>query len=507
MSDTDPLLRAIAKGDPAAPDGRALAALGKLARDTAHPPRPIDLVDRVLNDIQTHDGTTAIDAWVEQGACDDAGLTRLLTMTRAAAALPHGVDLTGRVRLRMGAGRILTVFDDRTGIIRKRVRIIAAVIAGHLAAALVFALVRVNLDQDAGRGDGSSAIIVAEGTVDGGRKAPARSVAAPLLPPRLPVAWTAIRDVEADLFLMRRMPELRAEARLAAGLEGTAPLVAEGLNWLRSRQDATTGAIGRLVGDRDQDLATQSLAVLALLGDGPGDKERNAAARRTLVWIAAELDRGPAARPGHWPLSLAGLALVEGALLLGDQPFREAAARTLARIAADRVQPDNRGWSGFPLLAIETAQQGGLDVPGQLLQQERRNMMRGSDADAAPVTGHPGVSAFARYIFGQRSTTGTRALAAQVIAQPPKTTADGKVDLVGNLFGALTMREAGGDAWKAWGTALGDAIVPLFTGEPGRRHVPATKVDDDGLAGDGVVFATALAVLNLQTPYRYLPIE
>lgn len=510
MTDTDPLLRAVATGDPAAPDGRALAALGRLARSTAHPPRPVDLVERVLGGIQADDGDADIDAWVERGACDDAGLSRLFTLTRTAATPPQQVDLTGRVRLRLGAGRVFDVLDDRTGIIRKRVRIVAAVIAGHLAAALVFALVRVNLETESGhggtRGDASFATIATDSPANGGNQAPTRQQGTSLLPPRLPAAWTSIRDVEADLFLLRRLPELRSDARRAAGLDGSASLVAEGLGWLLSRQDAATGVIGRLVGDRDQDLATQSLAVLALLGEGPGNRDRDAASRRTLGWISTELGRLNA-RPGHLSLSLASLALVEGALLLGDQPLHTTAERSLARIAADRVQPDPQGWSGFALLAIETAQQGGLAVPGMLLQLERRSLGR-SDGEHGPLDpGHPGVATFGRFIFGQRAAPETGAMIRQLTGQPPVAGDDGKADLAGWFFTALALREAGGPAWTTWGTALGDAIAPLFTGEAGRRHVPATRVDDHGLAGDGVVFATALAVLDLQTPYRYLPVE
>lgn len=510
MSDTDPLLRAIAKGDPAAPDGRALVALGRLARTTALPPHPVDLVSRVVHDIQMGEGGADIDAWVERGACDDAQLTQLLTLTRRVATPPRQADLTGRVRLRLGAGRLstrlFTVLDDRSGIVRKRARIIAAVIAGHLAAAMIFALVRVNLDQDAGHmgGNATSASIMMDG--DTGRAAPARPQTSSLLPPRLPAAWTSIRDVEADLFLLRRLPELRDEARRTAGLDGSVALVNEGLDWLSSRQDATTGSIGRVVGNRDQDLATQSLAALALLGEGPGNRERAAVTRRVLGWIITELGHGPA-RPGHWSLSLASLALVEGALLLGDPPIRQAAERTLARIAGDRVRPDEKGWSGFALLAIETAQQGGLDVPGPLLQQERFHLLGGDDIDHPTADGHAGVSAFAHFIFGHRSASGTSVWTRRLTERTPDAPADGKLDLVGGLFTALALREAGGPAWTAWGTTMGEILSSQFVGEPGLRHLPATRVDDHGMAGDGVVFATALAVLNLQTPYRYLPVE
>ncbi|MBA3686637.1 MAG: hypothetical protein H0W72_15555, partial [Planctomycetes bacterium] len=48
MSSDDPLLRATADGDPACPDGRALAAMGDLVRDAMRPPRPVDLVPGVL---------------------------------------------------------------------------------------------------------------------------------------------------------------------------------------------------------------------------------------------------------------------------------------------------------------------------------------------------------------------------------------------------------------------------------------------------------------------------
>ena len=508
MSDTDPLLRAVAQGDPAAPDGRALAALGQLVRDAASLPGHQDLTDRVLTRIQTgEEDTRDIDAWVEQGDCDDRALAQLLRLTRLAAKPPRPVDLTGQVRLRLGAGRFIAAFDDRSGTVRRRVRIVAMVIAGHLAAALMFGLVQVNLGAGLAESGAGGLGNDLTSLSDDKHKAPGRQdQGATLLPSRLPQAWTLIREIDGDLLLLRKLPELRAEARHQAGLDSTAQVVSEGLAWLVSRQQPEgNGSIGTLSGNRDHDLATQALAALALLGEGCGDKKRSVAIRNVLAWIANDLARTDTATPPLYPCGLASLALVEGALLFNEGALKDQAEWALTLLAAQPLQPGTDGQGGFALLALETAQQASLRAPGSLLQQARHNIARALPPETAS-TGRRGLAAFSRFMFGHRSLSSTAQLVDGLARDNPGRTENVPVDAASWFFASLALRETGGAPWATWAKALNDTLTPLFfSSEPGKRFVPAQRIVGNDLAGDPAVFSTAVVLLNLQTPYRYLP--
>ena len=70
------------------------------------------------------------------------------------------------------------------------------------------------------------------------------------------------------------------------------------------------------------------------------------------------------------------------------------------------------------------------------------------------------------------------------------------------------VRDAGGPTWDAWAKNLQAQLIPAFTpvDKNGCAYVPANRVHyADGASGD--VFATSLALLNLQIAYRYLPVQ
>nr|MBA3939077.1 hypothetical protein [Planctomycetota bacterium] len=260
-------------------------------------------------------------------------------------------------------------------------------------------------------------------------------------------------------------------------------------------------------------------AVLALLGEGFGDRVRTAAARHGLDWLgnemaarnapaasAGEVGAQPAPLVGGNPITagLACLALVEGGLLLGDADLRIQAEQAMAALdRGEPLQPGAAGLGGFTLLALETAQQGGLYVPGRLLQQARRTLGRSLPAQDDDL-GRLGLSAFARLIYGRRGDTATVHQIEHLDQQPPVRDANGRADPLTWLFASLAMREAGGDAWKHWSAALQANLLPVFTGEGAKRHVDPRQVRH--LDQGGEVFATAVTLLNLQVAYRYLPL-
>jgi hypothetical protein len=540
-SDSDPLLRAVADGDPNCPDGRMLSALGDLFRRHAQPPNETDDLSAdilaKLKDVEHADVNEidAIDAFYD-GAADgsatnthaDPTLDRLAGLARSVG--PRRVDVTNAVLRRIRASSrlasVLGTDDERETVDgRSRWRIISAVIAGHVAALLAFAIFQIGFH--AGQEtpvDGTTLAVIGDdstadgqgGTIAGNRNG--LNLKAPELPPNLPATWGDIRGLGTDLFLLRRFPELRSNARQLFGMQASETSVARSVAWIRGRLDAKTGTFtagddaSNVTNTHDERaLATHALATLVLLGEGLGDKAHSADTRRSLDWLRIRLGDTELAGDGSGTdhaftglsqvtSGLVSLALVEGALLYGDLGLRSVAESTLTTL--DRglpMQAGAAGLGGFTLLALETAQQGGMRVPGRLLQQARRSLARSlptQDADAGRV----GLAAFARYIYGLGGNSSTRLQVGQLGNMLPGSTA-GRPDPLGWFFATLALREADGSDWQKWAGALEGQLVPLVQAD---GHVTADTIRYGETGGD--VFATSLVVLNLQAPYRYLPL-
>ncbi|MBA3697295.1 MAG: hypothetical protein H0W78_00305 [Planctomycetes bacterium] len=535
-SDSDPLLRAVADGDLNCPDGRMLSALGDLFRRHAQPPNEsedlsADILAK-LKDVEHADVNEldAIDAFYD-GAGDtvasvpaDPMLDRLAGLARSVG--PRRVDVTNAVLRRIRASSrlaaVLGTDDEReTGDGRSRWRIISAVVAGHVAALLAFAIFQIGFHagQQEAQVDGTTMAVDSDGNpVDGagGAVAGGRNnldLNAPALPPNLPATWGDIRGLGTDLFLLRRFPELRTNARQLFGMQASETGVARSVAWLRTQLDAKTGTFssGDLPTQDERALATHALGTLALLGEGLGDKAHSTDTRRALDWLRARVGDTELSGDGSGTdhafaglsqvtSGLVSLALVEGALLYGDLGLRTVAESTLTTL--DRglpMQAGAAGLGGFTLLALETAQQGGMRVPGRLLQQARRSIARTlptQDADAGRV----GLAAFARYIYGLGGNSSTRQQIGQLGNLLPGTTA-GRPDPLGWFFATLALREADGSNWQRWAGALEGQLIPLVQAD---GHVSADAIRYGETGGD--VFATSLVVLNLQAPYRYLPL-
>ncbi len=507
--DSDPLLRAVATGDPACPDGRALAALGRLVRSAATP-APADLAAKVR--ARLHAGTTAparnlnqldddaIDAHFD-GERNDAGLTVFGALVREAGQPPRPIDLVAKVRAKLHHSRRLEAIglDGKGG--RSRLRIWHAVIAGHLAALLVLGVFRLQGDSlpAAGGGAGGNA---AAGRGDGDRADAAVLPATDFAAARFS-SWAEVHENRGDIFLLRRVPELREQARRTFAMARSAPLVEAGLRWLIAQQ-RSDGGFASGEGD-DRDLATHSLAVLALLGEGLGDPRRTDSIRRGLKHLADRWGHEIEGARSQAASGLACLALVEGGLILGDATARAEAELALARLDAGLpVRSDLAHLGGFSLLAAESARQGGLRLPDGLIPRLRAGVGDLSSGDAR--RDRTGLAAFLAGIDGRRAG-GLDGVVQTFAQRPPAGDAGGRIDPLGWFFVTLAMRDADGSRWLAWSNGLQNAIAQAFTLDGVCAHVPAGRVvwgDLDPKAGE--VFATSLGLLNLQAAYRYLPL-
>jgi hypothetical protein len=497
--DSDPLLRAVARGDEHCPDGKVLVRLGRLLRSEV--PAPANVSERVIERLALDTGEVAtideaaIDRHYDAGS-DDPQLERLGILLQTLQAAP--VDLRAGVRRQLTASMRLPPVTAETPVSSRaqaqttaqrthRLRLIVAVIGVHVAALLAIALMQLGLrptTQDGGNGGAWTT------------PKPQNPDRKPRAPEQLPASWLDLPGSGFDLLALRRSAELRALARERYHLTGGASAVTCGLRWLIAQQQLDGSFAGRS-GAVDTQLGTAALATLALLGEGdgssPADTARLAAITAALPRLETEaLSAGAAVTPA----TRAKLALVRVEAVLLGLAKPSTAVTALAALTPDHAQLVG---DGFAVLAIESALQAGLQVDPQLRDGLRSDLLTALPLTAS--TNRLATAAFARLTLGWSQNPGTEMLLTSLDDHLP--TAEQRQPAAW-LMPALAAREAGGERWEAWAPALVASLVPAFTDTAaGLSCLPATAVPD---APDSVA-ATAAGVLALQVGYRYLPTQ
>ena len=510
--DSDPLLRAVARGDEHCPDGKALVRLGRLLRSET--PDPANVSERVIARLaldeahvttEVTEATEATVASIDEAAIDrhyDAGIddphlerlsSLLLLLPRAAP-----VDLRARVRRQLLASMRLPPVTAESPVSTRaqvqstaqrtqRLRLIVAVVGVHVAALLAIALIQLGFHpttQDGGNGGGWTT------------PKPQNPENKPLALEQLPASWLDLPGSGFDLLALRRSAELRTLARERYHLAGGAGAVTCGLRWLIAQQQSDGSFAGRS-GSADTQLNTAALATLALLGEGsgssPADTARLAAITASLSRLETEsLSAGAAVTP----TTRAKLALVRVEAVLVGLAKPSTAVTALAALAPDHAELVG---DGFAVLAVESALQAGMLVDPQLSDTLRSDLRNPLPITAS--TSRLATAAFARLTLGWRQNPGTEILLASLDEHLP--TSEQRQPAAW-LMPALAAREAGGERWEAWAPALVASLVPAFTDTAaGLACLPAAAVPD---APDSVA-ATAAGVLALQVGYRYLPTQ
>jgi hypothetical protein len=524
MSADERLLTALQEGDERCPDGRALARLGQLFRDSATLPRSPDLAARVVAVCADPAALAAVpddDALVDRlynggadSGIDDAELLRLRQLIRDASRLEREPDLLPRLAeelagtsdsaRRSGVGRIDSDLSWR---------IWSVVVGGHVAALLVLTLLHGGFDRqetltnlvasppELGEGGYEVAVHRLRKLLDQADGSAATTA--------LPDSWNDLADRPDDLFRLRQRESLRATARQLYGCSDSSITVARGLRWLELQQ-REDGFLGRSSGDRHIDLAAHSLATLALLGEGLDAASRSRAARTALDWLQQQQNLDgyflPDGTRDGMVYGVAVLALVEGAALFDDAGLRTAAELACDRHRAELIrQAGAGGLNGFALLAIETARLHRFRLPDGLAAE--------AAAVAAQVPRHArdvgtvGLSLLNRAIRGDRDIDGfTRQ--ATLIAQATTAVEGMSCDPLGWYFATLALREQNGPSWETWNRMLENRILAIFEYDAEGAWVAADRVRharNAGAAGD--VLATSICLLNLQVSYRYLPVR
>jgi hypothetical protein len=299
------------------------------------------------------------------------------------------------------------------------------------------------------------------------------------------------------------------------------------------------------------------LALLAFLASGhtPQSKSRYAPhAKRAIAFLVTAQD----GRTGHigngsaYSHGIATYALAEAYAMTRDadlrEPLRLAVDRILAAQRLDRDQPlvyggwsyyyaNDRIWDEWPrasvtawqVMALKSAQIGGLAVPGSALNAARVFLQRSFDrregyfryshdpdrlrSSYRTLPGSTPAAVFALLLLGEDPRhERIRQSVAFVMARAPKHYRRGTDDRFvlqaeGNVYfwyyATLALFTYGGDPWQTWNASLRDRLVKAQDRDgswapisPYADYANDTKTDR--------AYTTALCVLMLEVYYRYV---
>lgn len=303
-----------------------------------------------------------------------------------------------------------------------------------------------------------------------------------------------------------------------------APAIARGLEHLRSLQNAD-GSFG--TGKYGRNVAITSIAALAFMADGhlPGRGRHGDAVRRALDFVLTNSTETGllAAETTHGPMYGHGFA----ALFLGeiygmspdDERVRDALTRAVQLI--ENSQNDEGGWRYNPvpydadvsvticqIMALRSARNAGVKVPKETIDAAVRYVrecqnpdggfryMKDTGGSAWPRTAAGVASLFYAGVYEDQAIE--RGLDYLMQTSLPKGTGGplGQAHyFYGHYYAVQAMYLAGGERWRIWWPAIRDELLA-------RQEASGAWLDHQA----GNAYGTAMALIILQMPKRYLPI-
>jgi len=364
--------------------------------------------------------------------------------------------------------------------------------------------------------------------------------------PKAAPAPRAPKYLNREIFSLRNAKSRAALVGIPGGTTKEAEAAVEaGLAWLAKAQEPDgSWSARRWGGAEGVDTGITGLALMAFLGAGYTHAEGpfKATVGKGLEWLKAKQDaKGSFGGRTFYEQGMATIAACEAFGLTQDREVRPLAERAVLFICKE--QPDHGGFryqggttkegsdlsvSGWQITAIVTGICAGIEsVPPQAVER-CRNLLRNAfrlDGSSAYVVGtgegpgSPSMTAIGmlgrELLGGYYSEVEIRAggfylleaggrladLAGQVEPKAPQS-------LYFAYYSCLAMYQLGGKAWERWnalyreplvGTQVADEADP---GGPFIRGSWNLNACAHGAAG-GRPYTTAMAVLVLETPYRY----
>lgn len=304
--------------------------------------------------------------------------------------------------------------------------------------------------------------------------------------------------------------------------------VLRGIEWIVAQQQADGGfGDGRF----GRNVAVTSLAAIALMADGslPGRGPYGENVSRALDFvlanstesglIASDSSSGPMYGHGFAALFLAEVyGMTAGGGETGQsQRLHDAIVRAVRLI--ERTQNDEGGWRYNPvpydadvsvticqIMALRSARNAGIDVSKEVIDRAVEYVRRCQNpdggfryqSDIGPSLWPRSAAAIATFFYAgiYQDIAIDRGIAYLNREAPPLAPNPSRVHYwYGVYYTAQAMYLAGGNAWAAYWPNAREELLRLQQGD-GRWR--------DGAVGD--VYGTAMALIALQMPKRYLPI-
>ncbi|NRA37542.1 MAG: hypothetical protein HRU15_05340 [Planctomycetes bacterium] len=521
MSDSkqDPLWHALVEGDESCPDGQALAKLGQLLRHEAHSTASADFASRVLAASTQTSEDDLVDAMYDgdqeaAAAAADPGLAKLRKVTRSTGEGPASVNLLPDVLdgLRRRRSQAPDSIEDNV----TRWRIWSTVIFGHVAALITVTVLWSQFSAENNIVEEMPQRIMhgSSETESSEKKLNDQYMdvqdldhqVETALSNELPQRWSQLKGQAEALFVVRQNSALKKLYRSFYGSDGSQATVHAALSWLQAQQHKNGSFAQDTARRSSRTLATHSLATLALLGEGINDSNRQniiAACNFLKEWIDqdAVLVIGEENTNSEVAQGMAILSLIEASILLQDQELKQLCEKVIAANTLQHLQ-HNAGLNGYYLLALETAETAGIKVDNKTVLRMRQHIRSGMKQ--SKDLGKSGIHTFTRYINGFRDAEMKKSL--HIFAERlPRSDEQQRVDPISWFFPSLALREAGSIYWSNWNSSLQRELLSCFTYDNAKNHawIPGKRVRH---ANGDAVFATAIALMNLQAAYRYVPL-
>jgi len=364
--------------------------------------------------------------------------------------------------------------------------------------------------------------------------------------PKAAPARPAPKHLSRDLFSLRNAKGRAALVGVPGGTTKEAEAAVEaGLAWLAQAQepDGSWNA-KRWGGAEGVDTGITGLALMAFLGAGytHADGPFKATVAKGLDWLKAKQDpKGSFAGKTFYEQGMATIAACEAYGLTQDREIRPLAERAVLFIC--REQPEHGGFryqggttkegsdlsvSGWQVTAMATGLCAGIEtLPPQFVERSRtllRNAFR-QDGGSVYVVGtgespaSPSMAAVGMLgrglLGGYYSEVELRAGGFYLLEAGGRLTdgiGEAEPKAPGNLYFAyyscLAMFQLGGKAWQRWNALYREPLAKTQVAEEADAEGRPIRGSWDlkscafGSAG-GRVYTTAMAVLCLETPYRY----